>query len=77
MTASTSTCLLFVQITIKQEEEQAFNAWYDHEYIPAFVRDIPGVVRGRRFVTLTTGEKGAHTYLTLYEFSSEDTASWS
>jgi len=72
MSASPSTCLLFVQMTIDEQQEEAFNDWYDHEYIPAFVRDIPGVARGRRFVTLTPGQGGAHTYLTLYEFASEE-----
>ena len=52
-------------MTAKADQEQAFNTWYESEYIPAFVRDIPGIVRARRFVTLSPGGDGTHSYLTI------------
>jgi antibiotic biosynthesis monooxygenase (ABM) superfamily enzyme len=71
MSDTDQTCLLFVQMTVKKGQETAFNQWYENEYIPAFVRDIPGVARGRRFVTLAPDGSGTHTYLTIYEFTNE------
>jgi antibiotic biosynthesis monooxygenase (ABM) superfamily enzyme len=71
MITADPTCLLFIQMTAKADHEEAFNTWYEREYIPAFVRDIPGIVRARRFVTLTPAD-GTHSYLTMYEFSDEE-----
>jgi len=71
MAASDPTCLLFVQMTVKVDQEAAFNRWYEHEYIPAFARDIPGIAQARRFVTLSPDAAGVHTYLTIYEFTDE------
>lgn len=71
MSTPDSTCLLFVQMTARPDQEAAFNQWYEQEYIPAFVRDIPGIVRARRFVTLSADAAGTHTYLTVYEFRDE------
>jgi hypothetical protein len=71
MSAIDSTCLLFVQMTARKEEEAAFNEWYESEYIPAFVRDIPGITKGRRFQSLSPDELGTFTYLTIYEFVDE------
>ena len=68
---SDPTCLLFVSVTAKPEEEAAFDAWYKGEYIPAFVREVPGILRARRFKSLSPGGTGAHTYLTIYEFPDE------
>lgn len=65
------TCVLFVQMTVKPEEERAFNAWYEKEYIPAFVREVPGITVARRFVTLSPDEESGHSYLTIYEFADE------
>ena len=64
-------CLLFVQMTARKEEEDAFNEWYEGEYIPAFVRDIPGIVNCRRFESLAPDGDGSRTYLTIYEFTDE------
>jgi antibiotic biosynthesis monooxygenase (ABM) superfamily enzyme len=72
MPAMDSTCLLFVQMTAKKDEEAAFNAWYENEYIPAFAREVPGVVRARRFKSLGPDGEGMHTYLTIYEFADEE-----
>ena len=38
---------MFVQMTVKPQEEAAFNHWYQQEYIPAFARDIPGIAHAR------------------------------
>ncbi len=69
MSHADPTCILFVQMTVRPEQEEAFNAWYENEYIPAFVRDIPGISKARRFVTMSPDDKGVHTYLTIYEFT--------
>lgn len=71
MSTLDSTCLLFVHMTAKPDQEAAFNTWYENEYIPAFVRDIPGIVRARRFATLAPDGNGTHAYLTIYEFADE------
>lgn len=71
MSTVDSTCLLFVQMTAKPDQEEAFNTWYEQEYIPAFVRDIPGIVRGRRFETLSPDAGSVRSYITLYEFENE------
>lgn len=71
MPTSDTTALLFVQMTARPDQEAAFNAWYKNDYIPAFKRDIPGIVRARRFVSLSPDDKGTHNYLTIYEFESE------
>jgi antibiotic biosynthesis monooxygenase (ABM) superfamily enzyme len=62
-------CVLFVQMTVQRDQEDAFNAWYEREYIPAFVRDIPGITKARRFVTMSPDDQGVNTYLTIYEFA--------
>lgn len=71
MSASDSTCLLFVQMTIKTDQETAFNRWYEDEYIPAFVREVPGIAQCRRFVTVAPDAGGVNTYLTIYEFTDQ------
>jgi antibiotic biosynthesis monooxygenase (ABM) superfamily enzyme len=69
MSNNDETCLLFVEMTVKKEEESAFNVWYEGEYIPAFVREVPGIIRCRRFVTFAPNTEGIYTYLTVYEFT--------
>jgi pyruvate dehydrogenase E2 component (dihydrolipoamide acetyltransferase) len=71
MTQLDPTCVLFVQMTVKKDEAAAFNTWYETEYIPAFVREVPGITKCRRFVTLSPDGQGVHTYLTIYEFTDE------
>lgn len=71
MSRPDSTCLLFVQMTVKKGHEQAFNKWYETEYIPAFVHDVPGITKCRRFATLSPDAHGVHTYLTIYEFTDQ------
>ena len=71
MSTADSTCLLFVQMTIKTDQETAFNRWYEDEYIPAFVREVPGITQCRRFVTLARDGDGVNTYLTIYEFTDQ------
>jgi len=71
MTLADPTCVLFVEMTVKPDQEAAFNRWYESEYIPAFVREVPGITKCRRFVTLSPDDTGTHTYLTIYEFTDE------
>ena len=45
---------------------QAFNIWYETEYLPA-CRDVPGLVRLRRYLAM----EGEHQHFLAYEFSSD------
>jgi hypothetical protein len=51
------------RITVAQNMEDEFNAWYNTAYIPSYLR-VPGVIRARRFVAI----EGEPKYLTVYEF---------
>jgi hypothetical protein len=57
--------LLLVGMTPGPDVESAFNAWYDHEHVPALAR-VPGVLCARRFRTSASGTK----YLALYHLTS-------
>jgi hypothetical protein len=71
MSNADPTRLPFVQMAVKNEQEAAFNRWYEDEYIPAFVRDVRGITRCRRFVTLSPDANGGNSYPTIYEFTSQ------
>jgi hypothetical protein len=53
---------LVVWLTIDPEQEEAFNRWYQEDYIPRFVRQIPGIQAVTRWCIPATT-----TYLTVYE----------
>lgn len=55
--------VLIVWTDIPAEEEDAFNEWYVREHMRSRVVDLPGFIRGRRFVALTGGPK----WVALYE----------
>ncbi len=52
---------------IPAEEEAAFNEWYNREHVRDRVREVPGFIRGRRFLAI----KGAPKYLALYDMETE------
>lgn len=59
---------------VAPEMEDAFNAWYDTEHLPAILQRVPGVVSGRRFRQVETpwsGASGIRTigpkYLCIYD----------
>lgn len=60
----------FLQIgrmSVPAAVEDAWNAWYDTEYIPGFI-GVPGVIGARRYRVST----GAVRYMTVYEFETVD-----
>jgi hypothetical protein len=61
--------LFMVRATIRADQEERFNAWYDHEHLPQVLR-YNGAVSGRRYRKLVGEDK--YEYLALYEFASEE-----
>lgn len=53
---------LVVWLTVDPVQEQAFNQWYQEEYIPRFVQQMPGIESVSRWRM-----PGTTTYLTIYE----------
>ena len=53
---------LVVWMTIDPAQEEAFNRWYQEDYIPRFTREIPGIQGVTRWRIPSTT-----TYLTVYE----------
>lgn len=53
---------IVVWLTINEDQEEAFNSWYQHEYIPRFVKQVPGIHAVSRWQI-----PGTHTYLTVYD----------
>lgn len=57
---------LAVWLTVAPEQEDAFNHWYQDEYIPRFVTQIPGIVSVSRWKV-----PGTTTYMTMYDLTPE------
>lgn len=57
-----------VRLKVKPEYEDAFNAWYEGEYIPKLMRETPHFTAVRRYVGESDGER---LYLTDYETTTE------
>ncbi|HWV55425.1 hypothetical protein [Pseudorhodoplanes sp.] len=55
--------VLLAWTDIPEEEEEAFNEWYNREHVRDRVLAVPGFINGRRFVAV----KGAPKYLAFYE----------
>lgn len=55
----------FIWTDIPNEDEAAFNAWYDGEHMPDRILQIAGFLRGRRFRALSGGPR----YLAHYEMA--------
>jgi hypothetical protein len=61
-------------MSIPEEIDTEWNAWYNGEYIPGF-RTVPGVLYARRYRVVD----GDVRYTTVYEFEHEqvpETAEW-
>lgn len=52
----------FIWTDIGENDDRAFNRWYNTEHMRERVLNIPGYVSGRRFINLSTGPK----YFALY-----------
>ena len=59
----TAKAILIVRTDIPTDDEDAFNEWYVREHMRSRVVELPGFIRGRRFVALSGGPK----YVALYE----------
>lgn len=57
-----------VRLKVKEGAEQAFNAWYEGEYIPKLMRETPHFTAVRRYEGTLNGEK---VFLTDYESTTE------
>ena len=68
--------VLIGRMSVPQEIEDEWNAWYNEEYIPGYLK-VPGVIAARRFRVL---EGGNATYTTMYELEDpavRSTPEWS
>jgi hypothetical protein len=62
------------RMSIPERLDDDWNAWYDREYIPAYLK-VPGVISSRRYRVVD----GNVRYTTVYEFENEhvpETAEW-
>lgn len=57
---------LAVWLNVQADQEEAFNHWYQDEYIPRFVGQIPGITSVSRWKV-----PGSTTYMTLYELDAD------
>jgi hypothetical protein len=57
---------LAVWLTVQADQEEAFNHWYQDDYIPRFVAQIPGIQSVSRWKV-----PGTTTYMTVYELDPE------
>lgn len=53
---------IVVWLSVAPEKEQDFNDWYEQQYIPRFVTQIPGVKSVSRWKI-----EGTETYMTVYD----------
>ena len=62
------------RMSVPEDVDAAWNAWYNEEYIPGYLK-VPGVISSRRYRVVD----GNVRYTTVYEFESTevpDTAEW-
>ncbi len=63
-----------VKTDIPEDFEADFNAWYEHEHVPALA-SVPGCLRARRFLAID----GQPKYMAVYELENPDvikSAAW-
>lgn len=63
-----ATVLFVVKATIRRDQEDAFNRWYNEEHVPQFLR-WKGAVSARRYRAIE-GEE-TYQYIAVYELESE------
>ncbi len=66
-----ATVLFVVKATIRKDQEEAFNRWYNEEHVPQ-VLQWKGLVSARRYKALEGEEK--YQYMAVYEL--QDEATW-
>lgn len=65
-----ATVLFVVKATIRKDQEDAFNRWYNEEHVPQFLQ-WKGAVSARRYKALE-GED-TYQYMAVYELADEAT----
>jgi Domain of unknown function (DUF4286) len=65
-----ATVLFVVKATIRAEQEDAFNRWYNQEHCPQLLQ-FQGAVSARRYKAIMGEDK--YQYMAVYEFESEAT----
>lgn len=65
-----ATVLFVVKATIRKDQEDAFNRWYNEEHCPQVLR-FNGAVSARRYKAIM-GED-TYQYMAVYEFQDEPT----
>jgi hypothetical protein len=65
-----ATVLFVVKATIRKDQEDAFNRWYNEEHCPQLLR-FNGAVSARRYKAIM-GED-TYQYMAVYEFQDEPT----
>ena len=65
--------MLIVTAKALDEQDDAFNAWYDETHL-ADVLTVPGIVAAQRFVAVPSvhGERPEVPYLAIYELEADD-----
>jgi hypothetical protein len=64
------TVLFTVKATITQDQEAAFNRWYNEEHCPQLLR-YAGAVSARRYKAILGEDR--YQYMAVYEFQDEET----
>lgn len=64
-----ATVLFVVKATIRRDQEEAFNRWYNEEHVPQ-VLQWKGVVSARRYRAIL-GEE-TYQYMAMYELVNEE-----
>ena len=67
-------CLQIGRMSIPEANDDEWNAWYNTEYIPGYLK-VPGVISSRRYRVV----EGNVRYTTVYEFADEkvpESAEW-
>jgi hypothetical protein len=59
---------LAVWLNVDPQREDEFNRWYQDDYIPRFVKQIPGIKHVTRWKV-----PGTNTYMTMYDLAEDMT----
>jgi hypothetical protein len=65
-----ATVLFVVKATIRKDQEDAFNRWYNEEHVPQFLQ-WKGAVSARRYKALEGEDR--YQYMAVYELQDEAT----
>ncbi len=67
-----ATVLFVVKATIRKDQEDAFNRWYNEEHVPQ-VFQFKGLVSARRYKALEGEGEDKYQYMAVYELADEAT----